>query len=251
MDKPTLNMLISNLPALFVEHMIIKVIETVHNSVQRCRRAIGLQTCLEVLLQPHISQLDLSGLFFEMRLPVHINSTIRKVVQEKIIRMTHLSYINLASKCDDEILLAISKHCPNISDIVISISDLVTDKGMGYIANGCPNLRRLEIYKCWGVTPEGVKSALIYCPNLCELHCDDLGNVFLRHLKGTEQYFKLKHFEQTCVSMLSFFFLSNLPETYVNLVYNKAYWVIELDEIYLPGLCFQMRVYIHSFLNFS
>lgn len=200
-NKEDLKRLISELPFIFVEQTISKVIETIHKTVERSRRSIGLQTCLEVLLQPHISRLDLSGLFFKMRLPVHINTTIRTIVGQNIISMKNLTYINLVSKCDDEILLAISENCKNILDIVINISDLVTDKGMKYIAKGCEYLERLEIYKCWGISIEGVKSALTHLRNLKELHCDNLGNVFLYHLKRIEKVFNLNHFEQTCVSI--------------------------------------------------
>ncbi|RXG73558.1 hypothetical protein Avbf_01747 [Armadillidium vulgare] len=197
-NKEDLKRLISELPFIFVEQTISKVIETIHKTVERSRRSIGLQTCLEVLLQPHISRLDLSGLFFKMRLPVHINTTIRNIVGQNIILMKNLTYINLVSKCDDEILLAISENCKNILDIVINISDLVTDKGIKYIAKGCEYLERLEIYKCWGISIEGVKSALIHLKNLKELHYDNLGNVFLYHLKNIQKVFNLNHFEQTC-----------------------------------------------------
>lgn len=199
MDKKSLSKLAASLPAVFVEQVIVKVVESILRNVHRCRQTIGLRTCLEVLLQPHVTKLDLSGLFFKMRLPSHINSSIRGVVCRNVCQMENLTYLNLVSKCDDDILMTLGKYCKNILTISISISDLVTDKGITYISDGCPLLEKLEIYKCWGVSVNGVKYALENSTNLQKLHCDELGHVFLRYMRNTNKKFKLKHFEQTYV----------------------------------------------------
>lgn len=59
-----LSTMIASLPAFINENMITKIIETIHQTVSRTRRTIGMRTCLELLLQPHVQRLDLSGLFF-------------------------------------------------------------------------------------------------------------------------------------------------------------------------------------------
>ncbi|XP_042239996.1 F-box/LRR-repeat protein 20-like isoform X2 [Homarus americanus] len=188
---------VASLPAVINENMITKVIETIHQTVSRTRRTIGMRTCLEVLLQPHVQRLDLSGLFFKMRLPVAINMTIRNVVREQVGSMKNLMILNMVSKCSDEILCIVSQKCPNITEVIVSISDLVTDEGLKALALGCPKLEKLGISKCWEVTTDGIAYALQYGKNLQKLQCDQLGAVMINRFKKSNTTFKLTHFEQT------------------------------------------------------
>lgn len=192
--------MVSSLPAVINEHMITKVIETIHQTVSRTRRTIGMRTCLEILLQPHVQRLDLSGLFFKMRLPGAINMTIRDTVCNCVGRMTNLTVLNMVSKCSDEILFIVSQKCPDIVEVIVSISDLVTDKGLKYLATGCPRLEQLGIYKCWEVTTEGIAYVLQHTKNLKKLQCDQLGAVMINKFRKSNLTFKLTHFEQTQVS---------------------------------------------------
>lgn len=189
--------MIRALPSLINENMIIKVIETIHQGVSRTRRTIGLRTCLTVLLQAHVQRLDLSGLFFKMRLPGAINTAIRDVVTHKVSLTKHLSIFNMVSKCSDEILNVLSKNCPDIIEVTVTISDLVTDEGLKALSLGCLKLEKLGIYKCWEVTENGIFSVLKNSKNLKEMQCDQLGNVLLSKFRKTETVFKLTRFEQT------------------------------------------------------
>lgn len=195
------SLMVASLPAVIIEHMITKVIETIHQTVSRTRRTIGMRTCLEVLLQPHVQRLDLSGLFYEMRrLPGAINMTIRSTVCNCVGRMTNLSVLNMVSKCSDEILSIVSQKCPDIVEVNVSTSDLVTDKGLKSLANGCPRLELLEIYNCFEVTTEGIAYVLQHTKNLKKLQCDQLGAVMISKLRKSNLTFKLTHFGQTRVS---------------------------------------------------
>lgn len=189
--------MIRALPSIINENMIMKVIETIHQGVSRTRRTIGLRTCLTVLLQPRIQRLDLSGLFFKMRLPGAINTAIRDVVSHKVSLTKNLSIFNMVSKCSDEILNVLSKNCPDIIEVTVTISDLVTDEGLKAISLGCPKLEKLGIYKCWEVTDKGIFSVLKNSKNLKEMQCDQLGNVLLSKFRKTETFFNLTRFEQT------------------------------------------------------
>ncbi|CAL4110090.1 unnamed protein product [Meganyctiphanes norvegica] len=189
--------MIRALPSLINENMIIKVIETIHQGVSRTRRTIGLRTCLTVLLQPHVQRLDLSGLFFKMRLPGAINTAIRDVVSHKVYLTTNLSIFNMESKCSDEILKVLGKNCPNIVEVTVTISDLVTNEGLKALSLGCLKLEKLGIYKCWEVTDEGIYSVLKNSKKLKEMQCDQLGNVLLSKFRKTDTFFNLTRFEQT------------------------------------------------------
>ncbi|XP_071548516.1 uncharacterized protein [Panulirus ornatus] len=192
-----LSTMIASLPAFINENMITKIIETIHQTVSRTRRTIGMRTCLELLLQPHVQRLDLSGLFFKMRLPGAINMTIRNVVCDRVGSMKNLMILNMVSKCSDEILCIVSKECSNIIEVNVSISDLVTDKGLKAVAVGCPKLEKLGIYECWEVTSEGIAYVLQHGKNLQKLQCDQLGAVMIRKFRKSDATFKLTHFEQT------------------------------------------------------
>lgn len=158
-----------------------------------------MKTCLGVLLQPHVQRLNLNGLFFKMRLQGTINTTIRTVVCSRVASMRNLMTLNMVSKCSDEILCVLSEKCPEISEVNISISDLVTDKGLKALAKGCPKLENLGIYKCWIITAEGIAYVLKCSKNLKKLKCDQLGAVLIREFSDTTNTFKLTHFEQTHV----------------------------------------------------
>lgn len=200
MSAEELSSIVAALPSVINENMITKVIETIYQTVTRTRRTIGMRTCLEVLLQPHVQRLDLSGLFFKMRLPGAINMTIRHVVLESVGNMKNLMILNMVSKCSDEILFIISKMCPNIIEVIVSISDLVTDKGLKALALGCPKIEKLGISKCWEVTTDGIAYVLQYGKNLQKVQCDQLGAVIISRFKESDATFKLTHFEQTQVS---------------------------------------------------
>ncbi|KAK4296507.1 hypothetical protein Pmani_030997 [Petrolisthes manimaculis] len=188
---------INSLPGVIIEQLVTKVIEIIQQSFSRTRRPVGLRTCLVVLLQPAIQRLDLSGLFFRMRLPGSINGGIREVVSSQISGMKNLTSLNLVSKCSDDILAIICKHCPDLTDLNVSISDLVTDQGMKSVAIGCTKLETLGIYKCWEVTSEGIVCVLRKARNLSKMKCDQLGAVIISTFRKSATTFKLKHFEQT------------------------------------------------------
>ncbi|XP_076065704.1 uncharacterized protein LOC143039483 [Oratosquilla oratoria] len=196
----TISSMISMLPSFIVENIIIKVIETIHQSVGQKRRAVGLITCLEVLLLPQIQRLDLSGLFYNMRLPGSINEGIRNITLERVQSMKNLTILNMVSKCSDEILTKVSENCKELCDVNVSISDKVTDLGIETLVNGCKKLQRLGIYKCWEITPEAIQFVLLHAAFIKELLSDQLGAVLsrLRHSKKAEgKMFRLTYFDQT------------------------------------------------------
>lgn len=204
MSAEELSSMVSSLPAVINENMIVKVIETIHKTFSRTRKTAGMKTCLEVLLQPHVQRLNLNGLFFKMRLQGTINTTIRNVVCSCVASMKNLMTLNMVSKCSDDILCVMSKECPEISEVNISISDLVTDKGLKALAKGCPKLENLGIYKCWIITAEGIAYVLKHSKNLKKLKCDQLGAVLISEFSDTRDTFKITHFEQTHVRYFSF-----------------------------------------------
>ena len=199
--------MVARLPGLINENIIIKVIDTIQQTINRTRRTIGLLTCLEVLLQSHVQKLDLSGLFFKMRISGQINSAIREVVSSKIISMKNLRTLSMVSKCSDEILKLISINCKNMEEIVVTLSELVTDEGISAVAKECQNLEKLGIYKCWEVTPKGIEFVLQNVNNLKELQCDQLGSVLISKFKNSSNTFQLTHFEQTQVGFIDNFMI--------------------------------------------
>ena len=197
--------MVSALPVVIIENMIEKVIETIHKTFSRTRRTIGMKTCLEVLQKKCVQRLELDGLVFKMRLQGTINSTIRNIVCAQVATMRNLMAINMVSKCSDEILYIVSEKCPEVSDVNVSISDLVTDAGIKALANGCPNLENLSIYKCWNITTEGIAYVLKHSKNLKKLKCDQLGAVLINEFSTSKNTFRLTHFEQTQVRKSTFF----------------------------------------------
>ncbi|KAG0710510.1 F-box/LRR-repeat protein 4 [Chionoecetes opilio] len=192
-----LSSMVSALPAVINENMIVRVIETIHKTFSRTRRTVGMKTCLEVLLQPRVQRLELNGLFFKMRLQGTINSTIRNTVCVHVASMRNLMTLNMVSKCSDEILCVMSEKCPEVSKVIVSISDLVTDQGIKALAKGCPKLENLGIYKCWNITTIGIAYVLKHSKNLMKLKCDQLGAVLISDFRKSKNTFKLTHFEQT------------------------------------------------------
>ena len=134
--------------------------------------------------------------------------------------MHNLTHLNLSSKCDDLTLLELAKHCPNLEEINMPLSD-ITDKGLLALCgieftstsedinppklmegDGCFKITKLGLHNCVHITAAGVGSCLRNLPRLMSLFYDKLvesiemvvtidGDYF----KGKKQ-FKIRHLDQ-------------------------------------------------------
>ena len=81
--------------------------------------------------------------------------------------LPNLTDLNLSSKCSDEMMIEVSKHCHQIEVINVSLSD-ITDVGLMALAgismrdlvkkslgHGCYNLMNLNVQNCAHITAKG------------------------------------------------------------------------------------------------
>ena len=79
----------------------------------------------------------------------------KTVLRKTLPSLRRLTHVNLQSKCDDEMLVQLAKHCADLEDLQIPMSD-ITDAGLmalcgvsvgGKVAenDGCRKLSREPI----------------------------------------------------------------------------------------------------------
>ena len=97
--------------------------------------------------------------------------------------LTHLEILNLArTSCNDQVLIAIAQHCPNLRELDISYNDHVSDYGIGclcsgeFSSSGTPlPLEKVWLYQTW-IHSDGVKM-LLKSKNIIHVGYKDLMTV--------------------------------------------------------------------------
>ena len=192
-----LERLLEEVPGVLLESLVTTAItQLVREKENRSRSAPvpGLSVALQLLPRPNISQLDFGSLFTGARLSRASNSACRAALVTSLARVTKLSKLVLSSKCTNDILETLGHNCPLLTELHISVSDLVTDAGLACLVpsvsraystgeteeveemekawtrhRGCPHIAILDILKCWNVTPSGAKLLLTSLKKLKKL----------------------------------------------------------------------------------
>ena len=65
----------------------------------------------------------------------------------------------------DAAVLALAKHCPNLTDIRLQ-GCAITDAAVIALAKHCPNLTDIRLDRCANITDAAVIALAEHCPNL-------------------------------------------------------------------------------------
>jgi len=178
--------LMLQLPGRVLEDVILKSVEILARLVNKDRSSHGLHTALRLLPQHKVTKLDFGQLFFGVRLPLKLNQDCRASLTVSLKRATSLATLILCSKCTDDILAVVSKNCPGLEELNVSLSDQVTDVGLGYLwgegggEGGCWDLKTVDIQKCFSITPDGVAGMIRALSKLVMLKYANMSQVIYK-----------------------------------------------------------------------
>ena len=153
-----------------------------------------------------LEKLDFGALFSGVRLYGDVNRKCKLALRWCVRKMHNLTHLNLSSKCDDVTLLELAKHCKNLEEINMPLSD-ITDRGLLALCgievplqssisvdcqtsqchdrvteptarlaegDGCFKLTKLGLHNCVHITAAGVGSCLRNLPRLRYVSYDKL-----------------------------------------------------------------------------
>jgi len=189
--------LMLQLPGRVLEDVILKSVEILARLVNKDKTSHGLPTALLLLPQHKVTKLDFGQLFFGVRLPTSLNVSCRASLTVSLTRCSNLATLVLCSKCTDDILLVVAKNCRGLGELNVSLSDQVTDVGLGYLwgqeggkdnEGGCFELTSIDLQKCWAITPSGVVGLIKALPKLTLLRYANMAQVLRQCIpvKGKE-----------------------------------------------------------------
>ena len=244
-----LERLLEEVPGVLLESLVTSAVtQLVREKDARFRSAPvpGLSVALHLLPRPNISQLDFGSLFTGARLSRASNSACRAALVTSLARVTMLNKLVLSSKCTNDILETLGHNCPLLTELHISVSDLVTDAGLACLVpsvsrsystgeseeveemekawtrnRGCPHLAILDILKCWNVTPSGAKLLLTSLKKLKKLLYSNMKGVLESLVaesgqSGQQQFPRIEYFDSSEFSLITDMDNmddSNIPET--------------------------------------
>ena len=238
-----LERLMEEVPGVLLESLLPTAISQLVREKERARSAPvpGLTVALQLLPQPNISQLDFGSLFTGARLSRVSNSACRAALVSSLARVSKLSKLVLSSKCTNDILQTLGLNCPLLTELHISVSDLVTDAGLACLVpsvsrsfsngetgeaeeswnRGCPQLAILDILKCWNVTPSGAKLLLTSLKRLKKLLYSNMKGVLESVVAESgqtaqqPQFPRIEYFDSSEFSLMTDINMddSNIPET--------------------------------------
>lgn len=177
-----LGMIRSWLPGPILEQVLPQVLKLIAAAVRKNRSHKGLLKALECLLPAVVKRLDLGALFSEVRLYGEVNTQVKMLLRSCLQRMPQLTHLNLESKCNDDMLVELARHCHALEDLRVPMSD-ISDRGLmalcGVSVNGavgpgdgCFNLCRIGLHHCINITVTGVGCLLRNLPRLVILNYD-------------------------------------------------------------------------------
>ena len=135
-SRDVLQTLLSDLPAVLVDpllHTTVTLLLKPENEFRYWGRhapAPGLHIALRLLPQASTSSLELGALFSGARLSKDTNTLCRAALVSSLSRTTNLTKLVLSSKASNDILEVVGKFCRLLSELHISMSELVTDSGL-------------------------------------------------------------------------------------------------------------------------
>ena len=239
-----LERLVEDVPGVLLESLVTSAITQLLREKDRVRSAPvpGLSVALQLLPRPNISQLDFGSLFTGARLSRASNSACRAALVTSLARVNKLNKLVLSSKCTNDILETLGHNCPLLTELHISVSDLVTDAGLACLVpsmsraystgeeevketektwtrnRGCPHIAILDILKCWNVTPSGAKLLLTSLKKLKKLLYSNMKAVLesLVAESNQQQFPRIEYFDSSEFSLMTDMDNmddSNIPET--------------------------------------
>ena len=130
--RADLERLLEEVPGVLLESLVPTSVSQLVREKERARSAPvpGLTAALQLLPRPHLSQLDFGSLFTGARLSRASNAACRAALVSSLARVSKLSKLVLSSKCTNDILQTLGHNCPLLTELHISVSDLVTDAGL-------------------------------------------------------------------------------------------------------------------------
>ena len=171
---------IRHLPGPVLEMVLPQVLKVIALAVRKNRSHKGLIKALECLPQPTLRRMDIGALFSEVRLYGEMNRQCKALLKASLLKLPGLTHLNLESKCNDEMLMELARHCRGLEELLIPMSD-VSDRGLmalcGMSINGsvgpgdsCLGIRSLDIRNCMNIAPTGVSCVLRNLPKLALLN---------------------------------------------------------------------------------
>ena len=182
---------ISVLPTKTLESILPQTIKLIADKIRENRRHKGLIKAVECLAKEPLERLDFGALFSGVRLYGDVNRNCKLALRWCVRKMHNLTHLNLSSKCDDVTLLELAKHCKNLEEINMPLSD-ITDRGLLALCgievpcqivdsstklnegDGCFKLTKLGLHNCVHITAAGVGSCLRNLPHLKYVSYDKL-----------------------------------------------------------------------------
>ena len=85
----------------------------------------------------------------------------------------------LGKQLDNEGLIILSQHCPNLNDLTLSFFTFITDGRLGYLGS-CTGLKALRLNFTPGITGCGILSVVVGFKKMSTLHltrCLNVSNV--------------------------------------------------------------------------
>jgi len=188
---------LSELPTNLLESTILSTTNLLTKQVDRSKSSHGLPTALELLPLEAVTQLDFGQLFTGARLSRSMNSLCRAALKTSLARTLYLTKLVLSSKCTNDILETLGRNCSKLTELHISLSELVTDAGVSWLVPcvsqtftagdaspegwapyaGCPKLVTIDLLKCWNVSPSGAQLLLLGLKKLRKLLFSNMKSV--------------------------------------------------------------------------
>ena len=122
------------------------------------------------------------------------------MINRCFVSLPNLIELNLSSKCSDEMLIEVAKHCFQIEIINVALSD-ITDVGLMALAgismrdlvkkslgHGCYNLSNINVQNCAHITAKGVGCLLRNLSKLQYLYYDKLMDALETVIKVNREY---------------------------------------------------------------
>ena len=231
-SREVLQTLLSDLPTVLVDPLLHTTVtlllkpETEFRYWGRHSPAPGLHVALRLLPQASTSSLELGSLFSGARLSRDTNTLCRAALVSSLARTTNLTKLVLSSKTSNDILEVVGKFCSLLTELHISMSELVTDSGLASLVpsvsrpyspvedaeaedtetkswsqnTGCPRLVIIDLTKCWNVSPSGAKTLLVGLRNLKKLIYSNMKCIlegFVHEEKKIKPFERIEYFDSS------------------------------------------------------
>ena len=231
-SREVLQTLLSDLPTVLIDPLLHTTVtlllkpETEFRYWGRHSPAPGLHVALRLLPQTSTSSLELGSLFSGARLSRDTNNLCRSALVSSLSRTTNLTKLVLSSKASNDILEVVGKFCSLLTELHISMSELVTDSGLASLVpsvsrpyspvedteaedtetrswsqnTGCPRLVIIDLTKCWNVSPSGAKTLLVGLRNLKKLIYSNMKCIlegFVQEEKKMKPFERIEYFDSS------------------------------------------------------